>query len=77
MVVTRQSTANREDQVTQTEGEISRVSAGWGAPRDEHEDQYDPCVHANLPAAEQEENEWSPRLSPSFARRSLGDGTGN
>ena len=36
-----------------------------------HEDQNGPCVHAHLPAAEQEEYEWTPRLSPSFARGSL------
>ena len=38
MAVTRQSTASGRDRVTQTKGEISRESAGWGAPRDEHED---------------------------------------
>ena len=57
MVVTRQSTAINRDRVTSTEREISRESAGWIEPRDEHEDQDGPCVHANIPAAEQKETD--------------------
>ena len=56
MVVTRQNTA--DDRLLTTEEtvrpESGTVSAG-GAPRDVHEDLDSPCVHANLPAADQEE----------------------
>ena len=55
VVTTRQSTAIDRDRETSTESEISRESAGWIEPRDEHRDQDGPCVHANLPEAEQEE----------------------
>ena len=56
MVVTRQHTA--DDRLLTTEGTFrpgSRIVSAGGAPRDVHEDRDSPCVHANLPAAEQEE----------------------
>ena len=48
-----------DDRLILTEGTVCRESGtvpAGGVPRDEHEDQNGPCVHANLPAAEQKED---------------------
>ena len=68
MVVTRQNTA--DDRLLTTEETVrpgSRTVSAGGAPRDVHEDGDSPCVHANLPAAEQEEG-WYAREDTSQPR---------
>ena len=68
MVVTRQNTADGRPR--------SRTVFAGGAPRDVHEDRDSPCVHANLPAAEQEEG-WYAREDTSQPREGFptrGDG---
>ena len=60
MVVMRQSTASDRCCETTAGGLPSRDTSRLIEPWDEHEDQFGPCVHANLPAAEQEEG-WCAR----------------
>ena len=62
LAVTRQNTRT-------TFGDSRRGATELNASCDEHDEQTSPCVHATLPAAEQEEVVVSPR-GPSTVRRS-------
>ena len=49
----RQSMVDKKNRETPAVRLDSRKTAWWKAPCDEHGDQVGPCVHANLPEAEQ------------------------